>query len=751
MKLRFTLIPLLLLLLAGCGPERIETPVISPEITRTPGQPIVNTTHVPDVGAAARAYLDAWKAEDFEAMYNLLTPVSRDALSLDDLTSHYHSVANEAALSGLDYEILSTGILSPDSAQASYRIILHSVLVGDIQATTLMNLSLDKGQWRVQWNDTLVLPQLAGGNYLGMERYIPARANIYDRNAHALVAQADATAIGLRPALIDIEQEDTLFGYLTGLTGLREDTIRGLIERIPAGADWYLPLGEVPAAEVEQRIGVLSGLSGLELRSYKSRYYFDGGIAPHLVGYVGTIQQGQEDEYLRQGYRIDERVGQAGLEKWGEGYLAGKRGGALYVFNTNGQIETKLAESQSQPSQAIYTTLDRDFQLGVQQAIEGFNAAAVVLEVNSGRVLAMASSPGFNPNAFEPANQNSGALVQDYYSNPSQPTFNRATQGQYPLGSVFKIITMAAGLESGRYTADTPYNCEYFFRELPGIELHDWTWTYFQEDGETMPSGQVTLSQGLMRSCNPYFYHIGLDLYDQGLTTAVSELARAFGLGSPTGIEGVEEEAGQVTDPASQLDATNMAIGQGTLLVTPLQVAKFVAAVANGGTLYRPQVIERIAPPDGPDTFTFQPEVVGELPVSPENLQVIQDSMVGVIRSTRPYGTAWHIFTGLDVPVAGKTGTAESGSGEPHAWFAGYTFTGREDIPDIAAVVLIENIGQGSDYAAPVFRRIIEQYYYGRPAKLFPWESTYGVTATPTLPGEEVLEETPAPEGEAEP
>lgn len=736
------------MLLAACN----QTPAIPATPTlranSTLGPPPARTTSVPDVKAAARAYLDGWKVDDYEGMYALLTSVSQDAITQEEFSKHYRGVAVEAALSGIDYEILSS-LASPNTAQVSYRVVLHSVLVGDVQRDTVMNLTLEKGQWRVQWDDTLVLPELAGGNYLAMERegYTPARANIYDRNGHALVAQADATALGLYPDNIDIEQADTLFSELSNLTGLRVDTIQGLYASFPPGGGWYLPLGEVPAERVANRYDLLSGLSGLVMSSYKSRYYFDGGTAPHVVGYVGTIRSEQLDEYLRKGYRQDERVGQEGLEQWGEPYLSGKRGGALYVFNSQGQYVTQLAEAPAQPSQAIYTTLDRDFQLAAQQAIASFRGAIVALERDTGRVVAMASSPGFDPNAFEPVNFNSGTLISDFLSDSSQPLFNRASQGQYPLGSVFKIITMAAALESGRYTPESTLECGYFFDELPGVRLNDWTWEHFQEDGKTQPSGLLTLPGGLIRSCNIWFYHIGRDLFDQDMTKAISDMARAFGLGDRTGIEGVEEEAGQVPDPASQLDATNLAIGQGDLQVTPLQVADFIAAVGNGGTLYRPQVIERIAPPDGDPSFEFKPEVRGTLPIQPETLQVIQEAMVGVVEGTKPRGTAQHVFTGLNIPVAGKTGTATSGSGLPHAWFAGYTDAGREDKPDIAVVVIVENVGEGSDYAAPIFRRIIEQYFRGNPGKLYPWEAMYNVTRTPTLEVEEILE----PEGEEVP
>ncbi len=335
MKIRYWFLLLIILFVVGCSrsPESAANPTVQP--TGTLAEPGVFKTSVPDVKVTARTYLDAWKAEDYNTMYSLLTSVSKDAISQDEFTKHYRSIAAEAALKSVSYEILSS-LTNPDTAQVSYRVTLKSILVGDIQADTLMNLGLDQGQWRVKWDDSLILPQLAGGNYLAMDLDIPARANIYDKDGHALVAQADATAIGLYPDNIDPEQADDLFSWLVRLTGLRADTIQAMYENFPVGAGWYLPLAEVSADQVARDYDALSGFSGLVLSSYKSRYYFDGGIAPHVIGYVSAIQPEEVETYKRLGYRQDERVGRDGLEKWGEQYLAGKRGGTLYVLTRRG-------------------------------------------------------------------------------------------------------------------------------------------------------------------------------------------------------------------------------------------------------------------------------------------------------------------------------------------------------------------------------------------------------------------------------
>jgi cell division protein FtsI/penicillin-binding protein 2 len=740
---------IVLLILAGCSQP--DTPAVtslpSPAPTSTLGNPQVQTTSVPDAQQAARTYLDNWLAEDYSSMYALLTQVSRDAITLEDFTARYRELANEAALSSWEYEVLSS-LVNPRSAQVGYRVILHSVLVGDIQAETAMNLSLEDGGWRIQWDDTLILPELRGGNYLRMDYSIPSRANIYASDGSALVAQADAVAIGLDTGAVDPEYQESLLRLLYELTGLRPEILGPRIDAWrPYG--YYLPVADVSVEALERYEAALAGYSGVILQPFRTRYYFDEGISPHLVGYMSLIQPDEVDFYRRLGYRIDERVGRDGLEYWGEQYLAGQRGGTLYVVDGNGSIITPLAERAPQPAEAIYTTVDYDLQLSLQRSnalSDGMLGAIVVMEVDTGRVLAMVSAPGFNPNLFEPANYNFSYLIDDLYA-PTTPLLNRATQGQYPLGSVFKIITISAALQSGLYTEDSEYQCGYFFEEIPGHSPHDWTYDHYLEDGRTQPSGLLTLPEGLMRSCNPWFWHIGLDFYNRGMYTAISDMSRAFGLGALTGIE-IGEEAGAVPEPLNNIDAINLAIGQGNSLVTPLQVADFIAAVGNGGTLFQPQVIDRIVPVTGDPTYVFAPIVRGTLPISPENLAILQQAMYSVVMN--PRGTAYRtsafglnsFVSNTGIPIFGKTGTAESGYGESHAWFAGYSDANRANRPDIAVVVLVEYGGEGSDIAAPIFRRVMEIYFQGAPQIRYPWEALVGVVATPTP----LVTDTPLPE-----
>jgi penicillin-binding protein 2 len=735
-RLRKSFLLIAIFLLTGCGTgSNGGFPFFNPP-SELPS-PVAQITPAPDAQAAITTFLESLKNDDFASMYAMLSKASKEAITEEDFTKRNKDALDNMSAASLEYEVLSS-LVTPFSAESAFRITYHTSLVGDIQREILMRLTNEEGDWKVQWEDGLILPELAGGNQLLMDYSVPARGNIYDREGQPLVAQTDAFAFGIIPGQIFFDTEGTLVGELARLCGFTVEGIRA--EIASAGADWYLGMCEGTREEAQRLVAL--NPSGLVINSYNSRYYYGSGLASQVTGYTLSISPEQLDEYRRLGYRGDERVGQAGIEKAAEDYLAGKHGGKLYVVDAAGQIVTIIAESNPEPADSIYLTINKNLQFYTEQVLQEFRGAVVVLERDTGRVLAMASSPGFDPNLFEATNPNN-TLLPDLLNDTRQPLINRAAQGQYPLGSVFKIITFSAALESGLYEKNTEYDCQYEFKELPDRIMYDWTYDHCQDavrrgefcdDSSELPSGLLTLQEGLLRSCNPFFWHIGLDLYNFDRQTDIAKMARAFGLGSPTGIEQVAEDSGQILDPAGPVEATNQAIGQGDVLVTPLQVARFIAAVGNGGTMYRPQVIDKVQPVEGDPITTFKPEAQGTLPLRSENLAILQESLRWVVTGNgSKRGTAQFALRGLHVPVAGKTGTAESGSGEPHAWFAGYTMNqGNSGLPDIAIAVIVENIGEGSDYAAPIFQRVVDVYYSGTPQGLLWFESTYGVLDTPT-------------------
>jgi penicillin-binding protein 2 len=732
--LRWFNLVLIIIFLSGCvaGGEGLPPILGGPTNTPLPTAQ-AHITPAPDENAAITKYLEALKQDDFETMYSLLSQSSRDSVTLEDFSKRWNDALNAMSAAEIEYAINSAQI-GPRDAEVGYSITYKTVLAGDIQRNILVRMKNENNEWKIIWDEAQILPELAGGNQLVMEYDIPARGDIYDKNGQPIVTQADAFAFGINTGEINLDMQGALTTELGLLCGLDPLDIQDQIDA--SGPGWYLPMCEGTREEAQRLLSINPG--GLVVAEYNSRYYFDTGLAPQAVGFTQFISPEQLNEYRRLGYNGSEKIGQSGIEKWAEDYLAGQHGGTLRVTSPDGQIISTLGQSDPQPADSIYLTLDRNMQANAQSALEFFRGAIVVMEVDTGRVIAMASSPDFDPNAFDPVNEANYGNISDI----DEPLINRATQGQYPLGSVFKIITFSAALESGLYLKDTPYDCQYDFTELQDRVLHDWTWSHCQDAiavGEAcnasseIPSGLLTLQEGLMRSCNPYFWHIGLDLFknwDRG--GDIAKMARAFGLAARTGIDQIEEASGQILDPATELDAVNQAIGQGDVQVTPLQVATFMAAIANGGTLYRPQIVESIQPVDGDPVLTFKPEARGTLLLRQENLDILREALLMVTQNKR--GTATFNLRGLQFDVAGKTGTAESGNGKSHAWFAGYTLNEENTgLPDIAIAVIVENIGEGSEYAVPLFRAMVETYYYGSPQRpYYDWGQIGYPPYTPT-------------------
>jgi penicillin-binding protein 2 len=696
----------------------------------------------PSPEGAARAFLDGWRSGDYAGMYSLLSAPARGAASEEEFASFYNDLGLQTTLRSLEYQILSVDI-TPTDGTVECGITLHTILVGDIVRRIAVPMTLEPGGWKVAWNTGTALPELTDGKTLVMYRDAPARGGIYDRNGQALAAEAEVADIGVIPE--EITDEDAVLAGLSAALNVSREAVR--LKYADESPDSYVPVGEADTEDIAGGPDALTRLGGVYVNISTRRFYYGEGAAPHVIGYTSKISPELLETYRARGYSGGETVGATGLEKSAEADLAGRPGGTLMLTAPDGTALQVLAKSDPQEAMSVYTTLDRDLQVQIERTVLGpYNGAVVVLNRNTGEVLAMVSGKRFDSNLFTPGSYNGAYSVGGILNDPDGPLTNRATNGLYPLGSVFKIVTMAAGLESGLFTPETVYDdATGTYTGADGVLRTDWV-----IEKDMQPHGKITLEQCLVQSCNPCFWNVGETLWNKG-PRLVPETAKAFGLGSPTGIPGLEEAAGRVPGPDdgewSVSDALNQAVGQGALQVTPLQVADFTAAVGNGGTLYRPQVILSIRPPEGAAAFEFAPAVRGRLPVDPANLEAIQRAMRGVIYD--PKGTARARFAGIAdrVKVAGKTGTAESGSADPHSWFAAYSFNEGSGKPDIAVAVIAEYAGEGSTYAARMARRVFEIYFFGRPILLYPWESEYGIRATDTP--EATAEPTPTftPEG----
>jgi len=646
-------------------------------------------------------------------MYMRLTSLSQDAISLDAFTRFYQSVAQAITLENLQTQVLSV-LAETYRAEVAYRVTFETRLFGEIVRDTTATLRWGQDGWQIQWEEGMILPDLRGGNRLEFVHQLPSRGRIFDRFGAPLAAYENALAIGVVPGEILPEQAPGLFATLAEISFYSPESLAQLVANTPE--NWYLPVVSLSQAAAAPYVESLRAFSGVRMNEFRSRVYVDGGVAPHAVGYMLFIPEEDLDVYLRLGYRQDERIGAAGLEAAFEPLLAGQHGGSLYVVGSGGEIRSLLASTEPLPGQSITTTLDKTLQMQLQASLGDLRAAVVVMEAETGRVLALVSSPHFNPNAFD-LTEIDRSLLESYFTSPTQPLFNRATQGQYPLGSIFKIISMSAALESGLYRPGSRFFCGQSLWVCNSVTLYDWTINY------GAASGDLSLVEGLMRSCNPWFYRIGESLFAGGKDGLLSEMAYGFGLGALTGID-IPEAPGNIPALAETcVNSAQIAIGQGEVLVTPLQVAAFFAALANGGSLHRPALIENIRSLSGEQTYTFAPDLLGELPISEGTLAALEEGMRMVVEDKR--GTAYWPLEGLGIPVSGKTGTAETPSGTSHAWFAGYTRMHDPNRPDIAVAVIIENGGEGSVMAAPVFRRVVALYFSDGedPGGLLPWES----------------------------
>ncbi len=736
------LLILFFIITVACS-ENVALPLPQDSFEEVTATPLPTSTPIPteipvqeDASGIGRAFFRAWEDGDYLGMYSLLAPQSQALVSSTDFVQIYQESMTTAAVQTISSQPLSM-FQEGSEAEFEVQVTWETAVVGNIIREHTVPLVYEGGRWGIVWDETLILPELEAGTRLYMDYRIPSRANIYDVNGLALAYQGNVIGLAVIPG--QIEDEEGLLALLSQMLNQTPEEIYGRYADYQP--DWLAPIGEVREEVMQEYAVALQPYIGKGLAppsTRLARLYTEEGVAPHIIGYTGYISAEELDAYKAQGYRGDEQIGRAGLEKWGEDYLNGERGGTLTIVGAGGEYITTVQESDPVQARSLYTTIDRDFQTAVEQALAdaiqsrpvddfgnliGAAGSIVVMDVNTGAIRAMASYPTYNPAIFDSVRLDAAAELGAILSDPAKPLLNRATQGAYPAGSTFKIITMAAALNSGVYTPETRYTSTGSWNRLgDNFVKYDWP-----EDG--LGHGTVSLSTALTVSCNSCFYDVGYNLNEIDADFFPST-AQRFGLGVPTGIQ-IAEAEGTIPSPewkATNLgeewlpgDAVNMAIGQGFVEVTPLQLVDVIAAVANNGRLYQPTLIDHIGAGGGAPEEPWPTALRGELPVTQDNLAAIQNSMWRVAND-ETWGTATHRFVDLPITVAGKTGTAEAPPGSSHAWFAGYAPAGEGAEPEIAIVVMIEHAGEGSVVAAPIFRRIIELYYNITPPTPYPWE-----------------------------
>ncbi len=684
----------------SCKPNNTAIPTIAP-VASTPRDPlpIVDPVTPESVG---RRFLEAWEDSNYSVMYTLITPELQAGMTPDGFNSLYQDTLNAAT--AISVTVIPNA-LTYDSNRATiaFQLTLHTGLFGELHSNNELALIKENDNWWVDWDRRAIWPDLADGKKLVVEYQIPPRANIYGKNNAGLATLEMIVTVGIVPERI--ENEPNVLATLAPILGMSMDEIRAKYAGQPAS--WFIPIRDI-TGDVSIANDEYLNLPGIERRERPGRVYWEGGVGAHMIGWVSLIPAETYQEYRQRGYRGDEYVGITGLEAWGESILAGENGGQLYLVASDGSYVSGITEKKAARGRDIHTTIDRDLQAAAETVLGNRIGAVVALDVHTGAVLAMTSGPGFDNNVF--VRPSDDWARQAVLADPNHPLLNRAIQGQYPAGSVFKIVTLSAALEAGEMEPGKEYNCPGYWDGL-GTANRKFCWN---DAGH----GIISLQNGLTASCNVVFYEVGKQL-NQRDPSILPTFGKAFGFGAATGLRELVEVEGLMPDPVWKLDVyqeewgtgdtVNLAIGQGYLLVTPLQIARMTAAVANGGVLYEPYLVDKIEASLTQSEINMQPQATGRLPISDEHLKIITDAMLGVTTNAE-IGTATHRFQGLNLKIAGKTGTAETAQETdlPHSWFTGYW---PADNPEIAMVVLAENAGEGSTVAAPMFRQIIEHYF----------------------------------------
>lgn len=573
------------------------------------------------------------------------------------------------------------------------------------------------------------------------------RGRIYDRNGVELVRNRSALAVSVDPThesvrdlLVRSRNEDTaddptrreldeLFGELGAMLGISsEDIFTSVSDMSQEALRPRVVALDAPKEVVAQLLERQTDFRWVRVEEIAVREYPFGSLAAHVLGYTGAISQDEfesSDGYA--GYEIGDTVGKTGAERQFEGVLQGDKGWRRIEVNASGKPQGVVDEQPARPGNDIRLTIDIEVQRVAEEQLadaiaearrQGFTSAnagaAVALDVTTGEVLAIASAPTYDPSVFlggiSTANWTALTAKGSEY-----PLNDRAIMSAYPPASTFKVVTAAAALEAGIAVENSTYNCTGRWTEM-GEQWPKWCW-------KRTGHGTQSLRSGIKNSCDIVFYEIGYELYKRKGEELQSQ-SRDFGLGAKTGIDLPGEVGGRVPDAAWKKqynanypeyqtwlpgDTVNMAIGQGDMLTSPLQMASVYAALGNRGTMMKPYVLKDVLDSAGEVALATEPSILRDTGLSDATVEVLTRALLDVTRD----GTAKGAFAGFAIPVAGKTGTAQVMGKDDYALFTAFAPAVE---PKYAVAVIVEQGGGGGAVAAPAGRNILAQLM-GQPLK----------------------------------
>jgi penicillin-binding protein 2 len=653
-----------------------------------------------------RTYGERWAAGDYGGLYDLLTAEAQATIPRQEFIDRYAAIQAEAGLLTVSVEV--TGEASLDS-KVPITVTFTSSKVDEIQEQNSVQLAKDGDDWRVAWTPSLIFAELGDG-CIDFTAEPVRRGSILDRNGEPLAYDGTINVVGIVPGMLENENES--IRQLSKLIDLPTSEIKEKYE--DGNPDWFMPIKTYSGEMDPELLSGIGQLEGVAVRTETARLYPLGAKAAHITGYVTKVTAEDMAADTEGTLSDDDWIGRAGLEAGADELLTGTPGGRLAVVDCDTRVEqSSIAERKTIPPQDIVLTIDKDFQVQVDNALGDVKGSAVIIDPRNGAILAMASHPAYDPNWFV-----TGFSDKDWAfvtNETERPLLNRAMEASYPTGSIFKVITMAAGMHDLGYDGSTEIDCPQQW-SIPGTDQIWKDWTFEEGLGA---QGVLSLHWALVNSCNTVFYQIGNDL-DTKDESALPNMAKAFGLGAPTEIPYLAEVSGIVPDPAwkqenlddywARGDAVNLAIGQGYLEATPLQMANAYAAIANNGKVLRPFIVEFAQDADGSLKRVGKRRVLQELPLTNDQISEIQSALRDQTSNGAGSGSA-RVFGDFGWQIAGKTGTAQNQmtkDQKPHSWFAGFGPYGER--ATIASIVMVESSGEGVSFAAPRTRQIYEAY-----------------------------------------